>query len=428
MLNYEEATNWIHAREKFKVKPGIKRMEWMMKELGNPEKQVKGVHIAGTNGKGSTVAFLRHILQEQGYKVGTFTSPYIISFNERISINGTPVENNRLAQLVGKIKPLAEKLSFMPLGEPTEFEIITAMAMIYFSESQPDYVLFETGLGGRYDSTNIITPAASVITNVGMDHMNILGNTYEEIAMEKAGIIKPNVPVISGVRQPDAQAVIQEQARELQAPLFQLAEDFFGEHLEAAADGETFNFVHSSYRCDRIVSRLKGAHQIENASLAIETLEVLRARGEKIDRSCYRSGVEKTSWPARFEKVKDEPEVILDGAHNLEGTRALVETIKHHYKDKKVYLLYAALEDKPVHQMLTELGQVIDEAWFTTFDFPRALSAEELMAISPIQASFACENGYEAVNRILNKMKDEDLFLITGSLYYISQIRQYFKQ
>src|SRR5690606_15259339 len=207
---------------------GLSRMEWMMERLGHPENKIKAIHVAGTNGKGSTVSYLRNILQEAGYKVGTFTSPYIEAFNERISVNGKPISNDEIVSLLQVIKPLAEELEETELGGPTEFEVITAMALYHFGQaSDIDFVIMEVGLGGRLDSTNVITPLISVITSIGFDHMNILGDTIEEIAAEKAGIIKRYVPVITAVDQQKAIEVISKKAKEEKSPFYQLGTDFF---------------------------------------------------------------------------------------------------------------------------------------------------------------------------------------------------------
>ncbi|MGI8317222.1 bifunctional folylpolyglutamate synthase/dihydrofolate synthase [Halobacillus mangrovi] len=426
-MNYEKAIDWIHSREKFKVKPGLKRMNWMMEKLGHPELDLKAIHIAGTNGKGSTVSFLRNLLQTQGYRIGTFTSPYIQRFNERISINGDSIEDEELAALVEEIKPLSEELARTPLGEPTEFEVITAMAMVYFARQKLDFVIFETGLGGRYDSTNIIRPLLSVITNIGRDHINILGSTIEQIADEKAGIIKEGRPVICGAKQPEALQVIKKQASIQQAPIALLGKDFFVEHVESEPAGERFIFRNEVFRSGELLSGLKGKHQVENAALAIEVVEYLKAQGMKMDRGKYKESVLQTTWPARFETVRGAPLTIIDGAHNEEGTQALVDTMKRHYKGKKVILVYSALEDKPVESMLKKLSEVVDEAYFTTFDFPRALTAEELKTLSPIVSSTAISDYNTAVKMATDHTGKDGVLLITGSLYFISEIRKYFE-
>lgn len=426
-MNYQEALDWIHSREKFKVKPGLKRMDWMMERLGHPEKGFKAIHVAGTNGKGSTVSFLRNLLQAQGYTVGTFTSPYIERFNERISLNGEPVSDAVIARLVDRIRPLAESLKETPLGEPTEFEIITAMAMIYFDEQPIDYAVVETGLGGRYDSTNILHPIVSVITNIGHDHMNILGSTVREIAGEKAGIIKQKVPVVTAVKQPEAMEVILEEATSQKAPLFSLTTHFHVTHEASTPEGETFIFRSGAYESELLLSRMKGHHQVENASVALQTMESLKQAGDAIDRRHYRSGLEQTTWPARFETVRNQPLTIIDGAHNEEGTKALVDTVKEHYRGRSVVLVYAALEDKPVIKMMNQLKEVVDFAVVTSFDFPRALQEEDLASLSPIKPTLPAENLQEALRLAEQQLDDKSVLLITGSLYFISDVRAYFK-
>ncbi|MGR9049183.1 bifunctional folylpolyglutamate synthase/dihydrofolate synthase [Halobacillus faecis] len=426
-MEYEEAIAWIHSREKFKVKPGLKRMEWMMERLGHPEKKFRSVHIAGTNGKGSTLSFLRHILQQQGMSVGTFTSPYIERFNERISVDGQAIEDEVLAELVIRIRPLSEELRQTPLGEPTEFEIITAMAMLYFSEAALDIVLMETGLGGRFDSTNILTPVLSLITNIGHDHMNVLGSTIAEIAEEKAGIIKPEIPVVTGVKQQEAIKVITKKAQSCHSKVFRLYDDFDVTHQSSSHEGESFVFSNGTFHSETFVSQMKGPHQVENASLAIQSAEVLSSLGIQMDRSLYEKGIASTRWPARFEIVKDKPLTIIDGAHNEEGTSALVETVKRHYSGKKIILVYSALEDKPVKKMLKHLETVVDTAYMTTFDFPRALKGHELAEYSGITKTFAVEDYKQAIRKASSNVGEGDVLLITGSLYFISQVREYFE-
>ncbi|WP_318036180.1 bifunctional folylpolyglutamate synthase/dihydrofolate synthase [Halobacillus amylolyticus] len=426
-MNYHEALQWIHSREKFKIKPGLKRMEWLMEKLGHPEQKLTSIHIAGTNGKGSTLTFLRNLLQEQGYTVGTFTSPYITRFNERISINGLPIDDEDLANLVMNVRPLADELGDTEWGEPTEFEVITAIAILYFSRHPLNFVLFETGLGGRLDSTNIIQPILSIITNVGLDHMAILGHSYEQIAYEKAGIIKENVPVITGAEREDVIEVIQKKATMQDAPLNIIGESFHYHHETSSDHGEVFSFSTASYQSPFYLTKMMGVHQVKNASLALFAMEVLKDFRYKITRELYGSGIEAAHWPARFEKVSEQPLVILDGAHNQEGTQALIDTMKRHYLDKKITILYAALRDKPVKGMVGQLEEIADEIWFTQFDFPKAMYAEEIARLSTSHKSHVCINYNQAVEEIYRSMNDTDVLLITGSLYFISEIRKNFE-
>ncbi|MFD2926116.1 bifunctional folylpolyglutamate synthase/dihydrofolate synthase [Halobacillus naozhouensis] len=426
-MNYDEALQWIHSREKFKVKPGLNRMKWMMEKLGHPEKKITSIHIAGTNGKGSTLTFLRNLVQKQGYTAGSFTSPYITRFNERISVNGNPIDDEELANLVLDIQPLAEQLANTVWGEPTEFEVITAMAILYFSRQPLDFVLFEAGLGGRMDSTNIIHPALSIITNIGLDHMGILGDSYEQIAYEKAGIIKEKTHVITGAERDDVLHVIKHKAAEQHAPLFTMGESFTSTHLKSVQNGEYFSFSAPGYGESSFFSPLKGEHQVKNASLALYAMELLKDAGYKVDRSQYKAGIESTFWPARFERVSEQPQIILDGAHNQEGTKALVETMIKHYDDKRIIIMYAALLDKPVKEMLAQLKGIADELWVTHFDFPKAMEAEEISQLVTHNRLHVHTNYKQALEEICPTMNESDVLLITGSLYFISAIRKFFE-
>ncbi|WP_082233696.1 bifunctional folylpolyglutamate synthase/dihydrofolate synthase [Halobacillus massiliensis] len=426
-MNYEEAINWIHTREKFKIKPGLERMQWMLEKLDHPEKKLRAVHVAGTNGKGSTVSFLRSLLQKQGYTIGTFTSPYIIKFNERMSINGDPIADEDLADLAKRIKPLVDELKGSAIGEPTEFETITVMAFVYFSEKDVDFTIVETGLGGRYDSTNVITPLISVITNIGKDHMAILGNTYEKIAKEKAGIIKTGVPVVTAVSQLEALSVIKEEACIKNSPLFEYQRDFTAQHISAEERGEAFKFEMADYTSPLLVSSLMGSHQVSNASLALAAVELLRKMGFLIQQSFYPEAIMSTYWPARFEMVNESPLVIIDGAHNEEGMASLADTLRQRYSEKTIYLIYAAINDKPVYKMLNQLKPLVNEVWVTEFDFPKAFQAKELAEKSPIVPTYV-ENDYKkAVEMLLGKLTEKDVLVISGSLYFISEVRKIFE-
>ncbi|MCP3025532.1 folylpolyglutamate synthase/dihydrofolate synthase family protein [Halobacillus sp. A5] len=426
-MEYSEALHWIHTREKFKVKPGLKRMEWMMDRLGHPENQLHAIHVAGTNGKGSTVSFLRHLLQGQGYTVGTFTSPYIVRFNERISMNGEPVSDYELIELVEAVKPLVEGLGRTEWGEPTEFEVITAMAFIYFQQRGVDFAIFETGLGGRYDSTNVINPILSIITNIGRDHTDILGHSIEEIAYQKAGIIKKGKPVLTCVKQQEALAVIKEESAKQKADLFVEDYDFIIQYAEHTKRGEAFYMSMGEYFSPKLLTQLKGIHQTSNAGLALAAIEKLKELGYLIQRDFYAEAINTTIWPARFERVQEEPDVVLDGAHNVEGTMTLIKTLKDHYPNRTIYLLYGAVQNKPVKEMLTLLNEVVNKAWYTTFSYPKALRAIDVADLSPIKASRTIEDQQEALQDIMDELTEEDVLVITGSLYFISDIRKYFE-
>jgi dihydrofolate synthase / folylpolyglutamate synthase len=426
---YDEALKWIHQRLRLGMKPGLKRMEWMMDKLGHPERRVKAVHIAGTNGKGSTLCYLRQILQEAGYSVGTFTSPYVEQFNERISVNGQPISDAELLQLAQTIEPLAEELGKTELGEPTEFEIITAMMFYYFGKVNiQDVVVIETGLGGRFDSTNIIYPLLSIITNIGYDHMHILGETLEAIAFEKAGIIKPGVPVITAVEQPEALQVIKERAAEAKAKAYILDRDFAAADFEPIETGEQFSVETPFAQYPRLATTMFGAHQVKNAALAVMAADYLRTYYSFIiEESHIRSGIEQAQWLGRFERISNEPLMIIDGAHNEEGIQSLIETVKTHYADKAVHILFAALTDKPLNKMIQPLANMAASITFTSFDFPRAATAKQLEELCSHPNKACTENWQEWLTEKQEKYTEQDLFLITGSLYYISEVRKFLK-
>jgi dihydrofolate synthase / folylpolyglutamate synthase len=427
---YAEAVAWIHGRLSFGIKPGLKRMEWLMERLGYPHRRIKAIHVAGTNGKGSTVCYLRHILQEAGYSVGTFTSPYVEQFNERISVNGTPIRDEEIVELVNVIKPLVEEVEQTELGAPTEFEVITAMAIYYFGKMNvQDVVIFETGLGGRFDSTNVIYPLISVITNVGFDHTNILGDTLTKIAFEKAGIIKAGVPVITGVEQKEALEVIFEKAKSVKAKAYVLGKDFVIKDYGAMENGERFSVdtLFSKYR-DLTISMF-GFHQAKNAAIAVMVADYLRVYYSFIiEEEALRSGLEKAQWVGRFEKVSDNPMIILDGAHNEEGINSLVETVKTHYPDKKIHVMFSALSDKPLEKMIQPLADIAETITFTSFDFPRAATAKELYEQCEHPKKECEENWQAALKNKMSEMKEEDVLVVTGSLYFISEVRLFVKK
>jgi dihydrofolate synthase / folylpolyglutamate synthase len=425
---YEEALDWIHGRLRLGIKPGLKRMEWMMEKLGNPEGMIKTVHIGGTNGKGSTLTFLRSILQAAGYRVGTFTSPYIEQFNERISINGVPISDEDILRLTNIIRPLADELEETELGGPTEFEVVTAMAFYYFSEIHPvDITLYEVGLGGRFDSTNIISPLLSIITNIGLDHTNILGNSYEEIAFEKAGIIKSTTPVITAVKQPGAVKVIEEQALKMKAPLIRINQEFSIRSHKTLARGESFSLETSTFHpMDQLVISMMGAHQLENASLAVIAGQYLNQNSlVTIGDQDIRNGLKQAFWPGRFEVISENPLVIIDGAHNNEGVSALVHELSSRFKDRQIHIVFTALKDKALNSMIERLDEIANKITFTTFDYPRATPAIELYEMSHSMNKAVGEDWETSILKELQDLPKDHLLVITGSLYFISRVKPF---
>jgi dihydrofolate synthase / folylpolyglutamate synthase len=424
---YNEALDWIHGRLRLGIKPGLARMEWMMEKLGHPERKMKTVHIGGTNGKGSTVTYLRCILEAAGYSVGTFTSPYIEQFNERISVNGKPIRDEEILELTNVILPLANELEETELGGPTEFEVITAMSFYYFANiNQVDIVLYEVGLGGRFDSTNIIHPIASIITNIGLDHTNILGHTYEEIAFEKAGIIKKGTPVFTAVKNENALKVIEKQAEINHAPLYRLNQEFSVTSHNPEETGEIFTLKNKQITWGQLEISMIGQHQTENAALAVMAARSINHEDDfSINESAIRTGLKKAYWPGRFDILSKKPLVIIDGAHNDEGIAALVHELSNRYSMNTIHIVFAALKDKKLDQMIAQLDNIADEISFVSFDFPRAAEAIDLYSISNSNNKVIVENWESYLGKIIQKMDQNQVLVVTGSLYFISEAKPY---
>jgi len=426
MQRYENAVEWLKKWDTFSLKLGMERMAWMMEKLGHPERLLRSVHIGGTNGKGSTLTFLESILRQAGYSVGTFTSPSLGAFNERIKKDGKPVTDEALCRAIEMVRPHAEALGATEHGEPTEFEVITAVAIVYFAKIDPcDFVLFEVGLGGLHDSTNVLLPMLTIITNVGWDHVEQLGPTLADIAREKAGIIKPGVPVITGA-EGEAETIIQTTAAERRAKLYRLGYEFQIDGVERTEDGEVYDFRSPFSRYERLTIRMAGRHQVINAALAVMAADYLRNFfAVDIEEEALRDGLKRAFWPGRFEKISERPLVILDGAHNPDGMRALADEVRRRYPNRRLHLLFAAFKDKDCAAMLAELNAVADRVVLTTFDHPRASRPSALMSAVP-EGMRAEEAGdwQTAYHRMLEVMTDEDMLLITGSLHFVGMVRQ----
>ncbi|MEC1720359.1 bifunctional folylpolyglutamate synthase/dihydrofolate synthase [Schinkia azotoformans] len=425
---FNEALHWLNSRTTFGIKPGLERMNFMLEQLGHPERRLKTVHVAGTNGKGSTVSFMCHILQEAGYIVGTFTSPYIESFNERISVDGIPISDEDFVEIVKKIKPIVEKCEATEYGVPTEFEVLTVIALEYFAKVAVPYIsLIETGLGGRLDSTNVITPLVSVITNIGQDHMNILGNTVEEITKEKAGIIKSGFPVVTAVEQPEAEEIIADVAKSKNSKLYRLGKEFKTIDTALHNGNEVFTFQSLFNRLENLEITMKGEHQVKNVATALMAIEYLKQYfAFVIDEEHIRTGLLKTTWKGRFEKVSDKPLTFIDGAHNPEGIDTLCKTIQRYYSDKKVHIIFSALKDKPLKEMIGKLDAIADKITFTQFEFARCTEASELFELSSSANKHVNVDWKEAIESEKREIgrSEEEVLIITGSLYFISEVRK----
>lgn len=416
-MEYQDSLNWIHERAKFGIKPGVKRMEWMLDKLGNPEKKITGVHIVGTNGKGSTLSYMRSALNENGYTVGTFTSPYIEVFNERISIDGRPISDEDIAMLVNIVRPVSERMvEETDLGTSTEFEIITMMMFVYFGNVHPvDYVLVEAGLGATHDSTNVFNPVMTLLTSIGLDHIDILGDTLLDITKDKSGVIKENIPLVFNVKDDACRDYIYKVLDEKNAKGIELTRDVI-----LVTNGEEFSFKYGKYDFDDIKLEMLGRHQQENASIAIAALlEMMERDLVKLDVNKMIQGVEKTFWTGRIERISEDPVIILDGAHNNEAVDVLVDTMRENFSDKKITVLFSAVKGKPLDTMVYKIGMLADTFNVTEFDFFKAEDGELLFnSIDHPNKHFV----KDYIDYIKNF--DGELLLVTGSLYFISEVKQ----
>lgn len=382
-MNYEEALDYIHSISWTFCKPGLERIGILCDRLGNPQESLKFIHVAGTNGKGSTCSMLSSVLRAAGYRVGLYTSPYIRFFNERMCVDGEPISDGELAEITDYVRPFADAMT----DKPTEFELITAIAFEYFKRHACDVVVLEAGMGGRLDSTNIIrNPMLSVITGIALDHVAFLGDTVEKIAAEKAGIIKDGAPILYGGDDPAAGAVIEKKALEMGSVFHTVPYETL-HVVRSDLTGTVFDLGARKH----LQIALLGAYQPRNASLVITAVDLLRERGLSVSEDALREGLSAARWQARFEIISRDPLMIFDGAHNPQGIRSAVESIKRYFGDKKVYLLTGVLRDKDYTAIARDLSTVASRAFTLTPDSPRALSAEEY-------AKTLCQAGIEAVS------------------------------
>ncbi|WP_102345388.1 bifunctional folylpolyglutamate synthase/dihydrofolate synthase [Bacillus sp. Marseille-P3661] len=425
MINtYNAAVEYVHSAAQGKMIFGLEQIQQLLEELGQPHQELKLVHISGTNGKGSTLKFLKSILNTAGYKVGAFTSPFIEKINEQIMIGNKQISDSDFLEEVNILKPSVDKLRNAGT-DPTPFEILTALAFNYFRRNEVDIALVETGLGGRLDSTNVVIPLLSIITNIGHDHMNILGDTIEEITTEKAGIIKQGVPVISGVEQLSAIEIISHTAVEHEAELYLLHRDFNFEMLENLSEHETFSFKSPFSRISDLEISLKGEHQYSNASLALMAADYLSQNCSfALEEEDIRKGLKRTTNKGRFEMISKNPIIILDGAHNPEGIESLCKTLQKYYFDKKIKLLFSALGDKSLKEMIQQLEVIADSITFTTFDFPRATKAKVLYDIATTTNKQFYESWEQALVEVKKDVKDDEVLVITGSIYFLAVVRE----
>ena len=426
-MTYKDAMEYISSVGRFGSNYGLKRTFRLLELLGSPHEKIKLIHVAGTNGKGSTTAMITKILRGLGYKVGMYTSPYLEEFEERIQINGENINKNTLVNLLEEVKIAIDKVIEEGYEHPTEFEIITALMFLYFYNERVDYGVIEVGLGGRLDSTNVLTPKVSVIASISLDHMNILGDNLKDIAKEKAGIIKEGVPVILYPQKKEVEEVILKIAKEKNAKVYSVEKEN-GKLIDIDYENLYQNVEVESYKNKyNIKLPLLGEHQILNLNVALNTIEVLCEQEQiKFDKKIVEKSLEDVKWIGRLEVIGKKPTIVIDGAHNIDGIKALRKNIEKYFKYNKIYLLLGILADKQVKEMIEEIAPVAEKIYALTPHSERAELSEDLKneILKYNSNTVAFESYEEAISKALKEAKEEDLILISGSLYRIGDVRK----
>ena len=429
MIQKEKQLEWLQQHQTKEPHLGLERVRRLLSLRGNPHLQISVIHVAGTNGKGSTIAHLRQLLQAKKLCIGTFTSPYLLNYNEQIAINGLPISGEDFYSLLQSYQELLKKQADDTiLKEITEFEIITALAYDYFCQQEVDVVIMEVGLGGLLDSTNVCQPDLTAITTIGLDHTAILGATLADIAEQKAGIIKERVPVVTGQISSETLAVIHTIAQQHQASHVCYGKDYQVESVQGLEEGEDFLFSNAFRQKEDYQTVLLGIHQVENAGLALELC----------DQYCYLKGLpllsenevrralKRTYWPARLEKITNAPLILLDGAHNPHAMKALIASLESYFPDYQKHILFSCIQTKALDEMVALLKTVSKSQLFlTTFEDSRSFSTEEMQGLAKREKLAYVEwlpylEQYKKV-----KHGEKELLLITGSLYFLANVRKY---
>jgi dihydrofolate synthase/folylpolyglutamate synthase len=422
-MSYKSTTEYLYGLQKYGMKFGLDNITKLLSALGNPQNSFRSIHVAGTNGKGSTSAMIEAILRTGGVRTGLFTSPHLVSFTERIRINGEEIEERDVIEAADEVRSIAiSREDFYP----TFFEVVTAMAFLHFRKMKVNWAIVEVGMGGRLDATNLIMPEAAVITSIGYDHHEFLGRTLKEITGEKTGIIKDKVPVVTADQRPEVMEVIKYSASEKNSSLFKYKSDFSSEMVSDEPEGISFNFYGSSEYRD-IKLPLSGEHQLVNASVAIKATEIISDRYPQIAFNIKR-GLENTKCPGRLEILKEEPPVLIDGAHNVSAAYVLARYLKKILGSKygRLILVIGIMNDKEIDAILEQLLPLSSEIIFTSPSYGRAASPDLL-------AARASRSGYysrkalgvsDAINLAEELYMPGDLILVTGSFYTIGEAKE----
>jgi dihydrofolate synthase/folylpolyglutamate synthase len=440
-MNYEAAVHYLLALGRELAAPtqaaaakfDLENITVLAARLGSPQRAYPNAHVGGTNGKGSTAAFLESILRHAGFRTGLNTSPHLERINERIRIDGEDISDEAFAQtLTRMLGPIEELLAGGELrAHPTYFECVTAMAFEYFARSRIDCGVFEVGLGGRLDATNILSPVVSLITRIDFDHENFLGHSLKQIAAEKAGILKPAVPLVLAEQRPEAREVVLARAKELGCPVIEThtAYRIDREFLASGCVRARITEIATGWSVE-IAPRLPGRFQLQNALSAAASARLLCERGSRITDESIVQGIAATEWPGRLEKLQSRPDVYLDGAHNPSAARELAAFCEQNFAGRKIWLLYGALRDKAVDEFVGALFPLAAEVIFTEPRTSRAISAAHLAEIAGHHAahSTVIVDAGDALEHALTRAASEDVIFITGSLYLVGQLRHYWRR
>lgn len=426
-MNKNETKQWIANYRTDQPHFGLERMVKLLALRGNPHLKLKVIHIGGTNGKGSTIAFLKNMLEKMGLRVGVFSSPYLIHYTDQIAINEESIPEARLEALMVDYRSLLEGEHAHDLQGTTEFEIITAIAYDYFASEQVDVAIMEVGMGGLLDSTNVCQPILTGITSIGLDHVALLGDSLEAIAEQKAGIIKQGVPLITGNIVPEALAVINQIAKAKEAPRFVYGEDYQVSHQGSVGTGEVFDYT-SPLRQGRFQTGLLGLHQVENAGMAITLLDTYcqETRRELASNDIVAQALEETSWPGRLEVVCRDPLMILDGAHNPHAIKALLATLEERFADYHKEILFTCIKTKALEDMLDLLETLSNtKITLTHFEDSRATDEKVLKEMADSR-NLNYQSWQEFLDKKLSENEEKKIVrIITGSLYFLAQVRTY---
>ena len=424
-MNYTESLGYLDSLGKFGIKLGMERIEGLLRELGNPEQKLKTVHVTGTNGKGSVTSMITNILLAANLKVGKFTSPHLVKYNERITLNGKDISDEDFATAISAVKVAADSVVKKGVCEqPTQFEILTAAAFLFFYLNKVDYAVIEVGMGGLWDSTNVITPVVSVITNVALDHTDRCGATVERIAMQKAGIIKEKVPVVTAAEGNEALGPIISFAMFKEAPVYLYGKAFRGEEVSSSMEGQKFTLYAGNTYSSEYEIKLPGEHQIKNTSVAIVAAKLVSKQDDRINELALHLGVANTLWPGRLERIHQQPDIILDGAHNPNGAEALRKALNKYYPGQQVHFVFGMMGDKDMSGVIKTLIQGNDVVYTVRADPGyRAAEAVDLAKLVGPNA-IPMEDLGKAYEAAIEGAGTDGVVCVCGSLYLVGEFKK----